>query len=206
MNRNRVPLLAALTLALLLTASARAQSGGTSLSLFGSGLARRTRIGIRGWEGGAGIAVERTLRGPLSLELSAERRVDRITQRRGGRLCGPVHNTCFDTHRLELTSTPVVLLTRYRYPSAGRLSPFASLGVRYVAAPRVRDLTPVTSVPASYFGIETGRHASAEAGLGLSFRAGRQVTLFAEERSLLRKRGTAWDPVRRWNAGVGVRF
>ncbi|HWS72316.1 MAG TPA: hypothetical protein VN605_09385 [Thermoanaerobaculia bacterium] len=198
-------LLTILTIALLAAGSAAAQSGGaTSISLFGSGLARRERAGIRGWEGGAGIAIERNVRGPLSLELSVERRIDRQAQTAGGRLCGPFHNTCFDTHLLETTSTPIVLLARYRYPS--RLAPFASFGIRYVPKPSVQDLTPVHFVPGSFFGTDVDRHASAEVGAGLEWKAGAHLSLFAEERSLVRRHGSAWDPLRRWNAGLRMQF
>jgi hypothetical protein len=206
MTSARSRLVIVLTATLVAAGSAAAQSGGTSISLFGSGLARRTRAGVRDWEGGAGMAVERGIRGAFSIEASVERRVDRVAQTRGGRLCGPVHNTCFDTHRLQLTSTPIVLLARYRYPSRGRLSPFASLGIRYVAEPAVRDLKRVSFVPAGLFGVDEYRRASAEGGVGLAFAASRHISIFAEERSLIRRQSSAWDPLRRWNVGVRMEW
>lgn len=185
------------------TSSAFAQT--TTISLFGSGIARRTRAEVRAWEGSVGVAAARNVRGEWAVELSVEHRVDRIAQRAGGRLCGPFHNTCFDTHVLRLTSTPVVFLARYVHPWRGRLAPFASVGLRYVPAPSVHDETPVNLVPATFFGLRGTSRTSAELGAGLTWKAGERWSLFAEER-MLHRGASEWDPRRRWNAGVRVRL
>jgi hypothetical protein len=86
-----------------------------------------------------------------------------------------------------------------------RIGLVSSLGIRYVPKPSVRDLTPVTSVPAYYFGLGNSRQVDKEAGAAITLKIARRVLLYAEERLLLRG-GTEWNPKRRSNFGVAWQF
>jgi hypothetical protein len=195
--------------ALVESVPASAQHGEASIALFGSGVARRgrTETSIRGdkrvasLKGAIGLAMERRLLPSLAIELSAEQRRDVVSVRAGGRLCGPFHNTCFDTHRLAISSHPVAVLGRYAYRPGARLSPFASLGVRFVGTPSVRDLTPERLVPRAYFGLPVNQRVSAEIGAGAAWRASDRLSLFAEARWPAGG-GSPWDPKLRGNFGL----
>lgn len=152
-----------------------------------------------------GFAVDRRLSRHLAIELSAERRSDTVSITRGGRLCGPFHNTCFDTHDIRIASTPIALAGRLTFPAGGRVELQSSLGVRYVAKPATRDLTPVTSVPAQFFRLDVKRRVDPEAGVRIALRLSREIDLFVEERSLLRH-GAEWDSKSRTNVGLRWRF
>jgi len=153
------------------------------------------------WQGSLGLAGERRLTSFAFLGVSLERRRDVFAETRGGRLCGPVHNTCFDTHRLELVSKPVTVFGRIVSPEWNKRATMSGgLGVRYVA-PRVRDLTPASSVPASWFGYAASRRMSAELRIGATFRVMRHLAVFADGCRLFRS-GTDWDPRQRLNVGL----
>jgi len=157
------------------------------------------------FQGSLGLAIERRLTSFADLGVSLERRRDVFAEARGGRLCGPVHNTCFDTHRLELVSKPVSVFVRVIAPEwKERATVSGTVGVRYVV-PRVRDLTPASSVPAYLFGVDASRRLSVEARLGATLRVLRKVSIFADSCRLLRS-GTEWDPRRRFNAGLRMNW
>ncbi|HKS21327.1 MAG TPA: hypothetical protein VJZ76_00910 [Thermoanaerobaculia bacterium] len=194
--------------ALLAPLTAAAQ---TSLSLYGSGIARRVRIEgtntsypVQSWEGGAGVGVERRVGRHFSVELAAERRRDLTTVYNGGRLCGSFHNTCWETRRMEIISKPVVLTMRVPLQVMRRLTVFPSAGVRYVPLPSVHDLTRSGGVPGNWK-VTLERRITPEVGAGLAWRAWRRLSFFAERRTL-RRAGAAWDPELRTNFGAQLAF
>ena len=193
--------IAAAILTLVITTTLAAESRHT-VSLFGSGIARRTRENVPSWEGGVGVAWERAMQ-RWSFEAAIEQRRDIVLVTAGGRLCGPVRNTCFSTHRMRVTSTPLVVLARYRLKDGRSVTPFGSAGFRFVPDPSVRDLSPETLVPRSYFSLPATRRSSAEAGLGIDWRLSERVLFFLETRSQL-SAGAEWDPQHRWNAGLRI--
>ena len=199
------------TLACGVSASASERARRWTFSLFENDLSRRTNIesrptenlierSVTTWQGTWGVSAERRLTNRVVVGASLERRRDVFSLERGGRLCGPYHNTCFDWHRMEVVSKPATLFVRVAPEWSQRTAIFATAGIRYVA-PRVRDLTPVYFVPAAYFGYAAQRRVSAEVRLGAALRLTHRVGVFAEGCRLLRS-GADWDPRRRSNAGL----
>ena len=181
------------------------------LDLFASGVARHTRaesaLGYREakhWEGAVGLGLQLSLLHHVFLEVAVERRRDVSFMTAGGRLCGPYRNTCFETHRILISSTPVVVLAHYRHDSA-RVGPIASIGIRLVPRPHERDLT-VGQVPRSYFRLSSPpSRTTPEVGLGCQWIVSKGIVLYAEGRSLTHA-GAVWDPRRRVQGGMLVRF
>jgi len=200
-----------LLLLLLLAIPIRAQ---LTIDAFASGISRRSTYespysaattGFRSnWAGAAGLGAEVRVRQHFSIELAVEKRRDVESVTLGGRLCGPYHNTCFATHRVLLSSTPISLLARYELPL--RFSPIASAGVRYVPSPDVRDLSASRepAFPLSFISPRP-RRVSAEVSLGALWRMSRSVAVYAEARSLTRIEAE-WDPKHRIQAGVRIRI
>src|SRR3954452_21309660 len=175
-----------------------------SLSIFGSGIRRSSqpdssRYGkaqVASWQGFLGLAFQRRLSAAFEIEVAVERGRHVVPITAGGRICGLYHNTCFDTHRMAVLSTPITALGRYTYSSSRRLVPFASVGVRYVPAPAVQDITPERSVPRWYFTYAVKQRLTPEVGGGAMLRMGKCGWLVGEVRVSVH-RGVPWDPRRR---------
>ena len=198
---------------LLFASSLFAQEPAATVSMYGSGVARRVRdetangvfSSVRSWEGGSGIAFEQRLGHWFSIEVAAELRRDIVSVTSGGRLCGPFRNTCFDTHRMRVSSTPVVLTSRFSHSIAKNFSGWLLGSARYVPTPAVRDLTPQTAVPRGYFSVAVRSRVDPEFGAGAAVLVSRRFSVFAEGRRMLRH-DAAWDPRHRINAGLRASF
>ena len=180
-----------------------------AISFYGSGITRPAteqtsaagREEIRSWEGALGVAFEWPVHPQFSLEVAVERRRDIIAVTSGGRLCGPVRNTCFDTHRMEISSSAVLVAGRIPWRLSDRIDGSTILGVRYVPRPTVKDLTPEYLVPRFFFGVDVEERINGDVGIAVAGRVTRRVSLFAEFRMLTGK-GSAWDRDRRMNLGI----
>ncbi len=180
-----------------------------TISLYGSGITHPSteqtsvngREQIRSWEGAVGAAFEWPVHPRFSLEVAIERRRDVLAVTAGGRLCGTVRNTCFDTHRMKISSSAVVLGARVPWRLSERVDVSTVVGVRYVAKPTVEDLTPQNLVPWSFFAVDVEERINGDLGIAVTGLVTRRMALFAEFRTLTGD-GAAWDRDRRMNVGV----
>ena len=118
-------------------------------------------------------------------------------------MCGPFHNTCFDTHRMAVWSNPIVIMGRIPFRLSDRVELSPALGIRYVPRPAVHDLTAAVAVPAGYFRFDAGERTDTEAGARITLRLCGRTSVFGEER-WLSGRGSPWDP--KWRTNWGVRW
>lgn len=208
--RFRITLLSAILT--LVALPVLAQDGARSASLFLSGLriddttewlsGDEPPRGVRSWAGAAGIGLEQRIARRTTIEISAEYRRDIGTTRPASR-CGYYQNTCYLAHRIEITSLPIVLLARFTMPASHRVALFGSAGLRYVATPAAHDVSGPSLLPVPF---DTSERMNPEVGAGVAWRASPRLWLFADGRALVGDDGAPWDPRRRLNAGVRIRY
>lgn len=198
----------AVLLSALLALGPLAAAQSWSVTVFEDGIGRSSRTedsghndrDVTSWEGAAGLGIARRMSRHLSLEATLERRRDIVLATYGGRVCGPYHNTCFETHRLAITSTPLTVVAHGFCRPLGNVTPFGSLGIRYVSTPSVHDLTR-SDLFGERFDTVVSSRISGESGAGISLRLSRHLELYGEYRRLFRHRAE-WDPRRKRIVGL----